>query len=32
MTSIDLLWAFVFIGLALLAGKGLRRLFPRLAA
>jgi glutamate:Na+ symporter, ESS family len=31
MTPMDLLWAFVFIGLALLAGKGLRRLFPVLA-
>ncbi|MDZ4199406.1 MAG: sodium/glutamate symporter [Kiritimatiellia bacterium] len=28
MTHWDILWAFVFVGLALLAGKGLRRLFP----
>lgn len=31
MTHLDILWAFVFAGLALLAGKGLRRLFPCLA-
>ncbi len=31
MTHLNILWAFVAIGVALLAGKGLRRLFPALA-
>ncbi len=30
MTAQSILWAFVFAGLAMLAGKGLRSLFPKL--
>lgn len=31
MTHLDMLWAFVYVGLALLAGKGLRKAMPFLA-